>query len=258
MQNKDAVLQELKAKRLHEEQSENELQRNDRYRHYANKLERIIVKVYILTRYYFGNIKHHQTLMQHLLQELLQSFHGTAHKHAGISKIIQEIRPRYYYSSEAKHVKSWVEGCEQCAKDKRVPNATITPELLNLLEWDLGPEDPMQIDLLPNLSPSGYENVLTAIDVFSRYLFAFPFTDASAINVAKVIIDIITKHAYLPTTLITDKGTEFHDYCRNHANCRNYTQMCNDQTDDREAVANTCISQDKSQNGMSGISLTMA
>ena len=29
--------------------------------------------------------------------------------------------------------------------------------------------------------------------------------DASAINVAKVIIDVMTKHAYLPTTLITDK-----------------------------------------------------
>ena len=73
----------------------------------------------------------------------------------------------------AKQVKNWVEGCEQCAKDKRVPNTTIKHELLNLTEWDLGPEDAMQIDLFPNLLPSGgYENVLTAIDVFSRYLFA--------------------------------------------------------------------------------------
>ena len=55
----------------------------------------------------------------------------------------------------------------------------------------------------------GYENVLTAIDVSSRYLFAYPLTDPSAINVAKVLIDIMTKHAYLPTTLITDKGTAF-------------------------------------------------
>ena len=124
--------------------------------------------------------------------------------------MLQEIRQRYYYPSMAKHVKKWVEGCEQCARDKRVPNATITPELLNLPEWDLGPEDAMQIDLLPNLPPSGgYENVLTAIDVFSRYLFAYPLTDASAINVAKALIDIMTKHAYLPTTLITDKGTAF-------------------------------------------------
>ena len=77
-------------------------------------------------------------------------------------------------------------------------------------ERDLGPEDAIQIDLLLNLPPSGgYENVLTAIDVFSRYLFAYPLTDASAVNVAKVLIGIMTKHAYLQTTLITDKGTAF-------------------------------------------------
>ena len=82
--------------------------------------------------------------------------------------------------------------------------------MLNLPEWDLGPEDAMQIDLLSNLPPSGgYENIITAMDVFSRYLFAYPVTDASATNTAKVIIDIKTKHTYLPTTLITDKGTAF-------------------------------------------------
>ena len=79
-----------------------------------------------------------------------------------------------------------------------------------MTEGNLGPEDAMQIDLLPNLPPSGgYENVRTAINAFSRYLFAYPLTDASSINVAKVLIDIMTKHAYLPTTLITDNGTAF-------------------------------------------------
>ena len=213
-QSKDAILQQLKAKLLHEEYSMNLLQQDAGYRHYANNLERIVLKDEILTRQYFdetGNVKDHQLLLpQHLLQELSQSLHGTAHKHPGISKMLQESRQRYYYPSMAIHVKKWVEGCDECARDKRVPNATITPELLNLPEWDLGPKDAMQIDLLPNLPPSGgYENVLTAIDVFSRYLFAYPLTDASAINVAKAPIDIMTKHAYLPTTVITDKGTAF-------------------------------------------------
>ena len=71
-------------------------------------------------------------------------------------------------------------------------------------------EDAMQIDLLPNLPPSGgYENVFIAIDVFTRYLFAYPLTDSSAINAAIVVIDIMNKHAYLPTTPNTDKGTAF-------------------------------------------------
>ena len=143
------------------------------------------------------------------MKKLLQALHGTAHKHPGISKMLQEIRQKYY-PGIAKHVKKWVEGCVTCAKDKRVPNNTITPELLNLPDWDLGPEDAMQIDLLPNLPTSGgYLTVMTAIDVFSRYLFAYPLVAATASNTAKVLIDIMTKHSYLPTTIITDKGTAF-------------------------------------------------
>ena len=68
----------------------------------------------------------------------------------------------------------------------------------------------MQIDLLPNLPTSGgNENIVTAMDVFSRYLFAYPVTEASTANTARVIIVIMTKHIYLSTTLITDKGSAF-------------------------------------------------
>ena len=68
----------------------------------------------------------------------------------------------------------------------------------------------MQIDLIPGLTPSGgYENSVTAMDVFSRYLFAYPTSNQDATTTAKVIINIMTKHAYLPTTLISDKGTAF-------------------------------------------------
>ena len=103
-----------------------------------------------------------------------------------------------------------IKGCETCARDKRVPNNTITPEILNLPEWDLGPEDAIQIALLPNLPTSGgYQTAMIVIDVFSRYLFVYPLIEATATNVAKVIIDIMTKHLYLPTILITDKGSAF-------------------------------------------------
>ena len=145
-----------------------------------------------------------------MLKDLLQAIHGTAHRHPALSKLLQEISQKYYYPGMAKHVKKWVEGDETCARDKRVPSNTITPVLLNLPEWDLGPEDAMQIDSLPNLPTSGgYQTVMTAIDVFSRYLFAYPLIEATATNVAKVIKDAMTKHSYLPTTLITDKGFAF-------------------------------------------------
>ena len=124
--------------------------------------------------------------------------------------MLHEIRQKYYYPGVAKIVQKWVQVCEICIKDKRISNASKTPELLILPEWDLGPKDALQIDLLPNLPPSGgYENIITALDVFFRYLFAYPVTDASAISTAKILIDIMTRHTYLSTTLITDKGTAF-------------------------------------------------
>ena len=47
------------------------------------------------------------------------------------------------------------------------------------------------------------------MDVFSRYLFAYPTSNQDAKTIAKVLINIMTKHAYLPTTLISDKCTAF-------------------------------------------------
>ena len=68
----------------------------------------------------------------------------------------------------------------------------------------------MQIDLVPELPPSGgYENIVTAMNVFSRYLFAYPTTNQDTKTIAKGIINIMTKHAYLPKTLIPDKGSAF-------------------------------------------------
>ena len=68
----------------------------------------------------------------------------------------------------------------------------------------------MQIDLLAERpSSEGYENIIRAIDVYSRYSFAYPVLDPKAVNTAKLFIDIMTGHAYLPTLIITNKRGVF-------------------------------------------------
>ena len=100
--------------------------------------------------------------------------------------------------------------CEQCIRESRIdPSFTRLP-LQNPNEHITAPEDAIQIDLVPELPPSGgYENIVTAMDVFSRYLVAYPTANQDAKTIAKVLINTMTKHAYLPTTLISDKGTAF-------------------------------------------------
>ena len=100
--------------------------------------------------------------------------------------------------------------CEQCSRESRIDRSLTRPPLQNLNEHITAPEDAMQIDLVPELPPSGgYENNVTAMDVFSRYVFAYPTSKEDPKKIAKVLINIMTKHAYLPTTLISDKGTAF-------------------------------------------------
>ena len=67
----------------------------------------------------------------------------------------------------------------------------------------------MQIDLVPGLPPSGgYENIVTAMDVFSRYLFAHPTSNQDAKTIAKVIINIILErfHASIKPALKIEIG----------------------------------------------------
>ena len=47
------------------------------------------------------------------------------------------------------------------------------------------------------------------MDVFFRYLFANWTSNQDVKTIAQVLINIMTKHAFLPTTLISDKSTVF-------------------------------------------------
>ena len=47
------------------------------------------------------------------------------------------------------------------------------------------------------------------MDVYSHHLFAYPTSNQDATRISKLTIDTMTKHAYLPKTLISDKGTAF-------------------------------------------------
>ena len=142
--------------------------------------------------------------------KLLKFLDGAAGKHHGISQMMQEVRRKNYFPSKAKYLRNWVQQCETCTKDKRNKNTKLRPELRDVLEWNMGPGDAMQRDFFPELPPSAdFENIVTAIYVFSRYKFYNPVSTPRAVNPAKVIIDIMTEHANLPTLKITDKGSVF-------------------------------------------------
>ena len=149
-------------------------------------------------------------LPQQLVDEFIQHHHGKYGKHPGIAKTIQQCREKYYFPGLAARIANHIAHCMECAQTKRTPNSTITPPLIDMSKVAVGPEDALQMDIVPFDDPSGgYTAVITAMDVFSRYLFAYSVTRIDTKTVTRVLTDIIIRHCYLPTTIITDKGSQF-------------------------------------------------
>ena len=87
--------------------------------------------------------------------------------------------------------------CEQCIRESPIDRSLTHPPLQNPNEHITAPEDAMQIDLVSELpSSGGSENFVRAMDVFSRCLFAYPTSNQDVKTIAKVLINIMTKHAY--------------------------------------------------------------
>ena len=141
------------------------------YQHYLQNITKNEIKQEVSTRRYYkltGTTSHYQILLPaQLLEEFLQSVHGQNSNYPGFTKMIQEARQNYYYPCIAKYIQNRVSNCQICIQTKRINNYRLRTELLNCLEWDRGPEDILQVEMLPNLPPSwGYVHRITAIGVF--------------------------------------------------------------------------------------------
>ena len=99
----------------------------------------------------------------------------------------------------AQSIRQWVISCDQCITQSRFDRHLTHLPLQNPNEHITAPEDALQNDLVPELPPSGgYENIVTAMDVFSRYLFAYPTANQDAKTIAKVINIIMTNTPTYP------------------------------------------------------------
>ena len=196
-QDQDNVLRNYKLRLLKEPHNEQLLATDPRAAKYSAQANRIILKDGLLHRQYYdhaGKVKFLQILLlEHLVDSFILAHHGQANKHPGIAKVIQQCREKYYYPGMAARIAHH-----------------ISRSALDTSKLALGPEDALQMDIVPFDEPSsGYNAVVTAMDVYSRYLVTYNVVKTDAPTVARVLVDIMTRHAYLPTTVITDKGTQF-------------------------------------------------
>ena len=82
--------------------------------------------------------------------------------------------------------------------------------MINNTEHVLGPEDILENDILSNLpNYAGNQSIVTMTDVFSRYLFAYLTQNVTSKTIGRFIVQVMARHAYLPTLIPSDKGSKF-------------------------------------------------
>ena len=213
-QDADLALKILELKILGQPHDDVLLARNKRFKHYKANEDRIILEDGLLFRKdnrETGSVKYYQFLIpKRLVNEVLRSLHGEFGNHPGITKTLNAYREKNFYPNMLQLFREWVMSCEQCLRESRIIPQLTCPPLQNPNDYITAQEDAMQIDLVPGLPLSGgYENIVTSVDVFSRYIVPYPTSNQEAETFANVIFNILTRHAYLLTILISDKGTAF-------------------------------------------------
>ena len=141
--------------------------------------------------------------------ELLRMLHeGMTGGHAGISRTKEQVRRRAYWPGWTKSVELFVKACGPCARYKRgrVPKQGQLKMMMASC-----PFETLGVDVTGPHSESAKGNIyiLTVIDHFSKFAFAFPMLNQEASTVAKILVEKVICLMGTPTRILTDQGPNF-------------------------------------------------
>ena len=182
---------------------------------YHKQLRRLLIENNTLYRKFFHhhgkNFIKQLVVPKHLLEELLYRIHNSKLKgHIGITKTILEFRKKYYFPGFNEFLIVYINNCLSCLQAKSPKHETLTPPLNPVSSNTSFPCDLLQVDIVGQLPKSGgYSYIITAMGVFSKYMFAQAVTSPSAEVIAKILMQWFLRHSYIPLAILKDKGSAF-------------------------------------------------
>ena len=117
-------------------------------------------------------------------------------KNPGISKMMQEVHQKYYLPSIATYVRNWVRDCEICTPDKRMKKHSNQSRNIPHPRMGSGTgKSHANRPIARTTAKWGLQKYHYSNRCIFKYAFAYPVSNPMALNAAKVIIDIMTRHA---------------------------------------------------------------
>lgn len=129
--------------------------------------------------------------------------------HAGISRMTNNIKRKYYWPGMHRDIVTYVTNCKDCQKQKH-SNKKIKEEMVitttactSLEKIFLDIVGPLEVD------SCGYKYILTLQCELSKFVEAYPLADKSADTVARTFVENYVLRYGVPKEIATDCGTEF-------------------------------------------------
>jgi hypothetical protein len=154
--------------------------------------------------------KHGRPVIPSVLRvELFRSLHaGPLGAHRGVTKVLEDLRSRFYWPLMKEDVQLWVSRCPICQSVKtRRPHTRA-----NLSSLPVGnPMDRVQLDIVGPLPETCKGNIyiLVLVDYFSKWAEAWSLPNHTAQTVADCVVTEFVCRFGTMLQLHTDQGREF-------------------------------------------------
>ena len=149
-----------------------------------------------------------------LVKTIIQLHHdSTLGGHSGIQNTLDLIQDQYYFPRLSEQVTNYIRSCPECQSRK---NTTLKSKTaITSFPTPSAPFEVWEVDLqygpVP-ISRSGNSYIFTAVDLFSKYLFAEPIPNTDPLTVANAFFKLVTQFG-ICKTIISDQGSEFISKC---------------------------------------------
>ena len=144
-----------------------------------------------------------------LRHRLMYAYHDTIiSAHRSAEKMYLLMKLNYYWKGMYGDLHNWTQSCVRCSKAKAMPK-TRRAKLQPIVEHR--PMGMVNIDLIGPMQwcPEQYRYVLTMVDRATRYCFAVPIPDGSAITIAKTLFSEVISKFGLIDYIVSDRGLNF-------------------------------------------------
>ncbi|KAH9641820.1 hypothetical protein HF086_005360 [Spodoptera exigua] len=139
--------------------------------------------------------------------------------HAGVNRMLNNIRKYYYWPRMTNDVSEYVKKCKNCQIQKHSNRHTKEPMIITSTASTAF--ERVSLDLMGPLDVDNfnYKYILTLQCDLTKYVEAYPLEKKDTVSVARSFVNNFILRYGIPTEIITDQGTEFMSSV--------FTEICN-------------------------------